>query len=465
MDVSARYSPNACAQAPLRFCDRSEPDGAQCGLALMDWVGRAVLLVDLDAFFASVEQLDHPAWRGKPVIVGGDPGRRGVVSTASYEARAFGVHSAMPSSQAARLCPDALWTPGNFERYREVSNEVMSILTDETPYVDQVSIDEAFCDVTPNRTNREHPASIAQRIQQRVFALGVTCSIGLGTTKTVAKLASEEDKPRGLTVIYPGTERSFLDPKPTRALSGIGEASARVLQRVGIETLGDLACADDDLVVRLLGKNGRTMLERVRGEEPGAVRPQGPVKSISNEVSFAEDLNARADLEAAIHTMGAKVCRRLRRRQLAGRTITLKLRYANRSLRTVQGALAQPSDDESVIVPFALNLLDEVWTPGAGVRLVGIAATGFNTSCAVQESLFDVGADDGERRWSQAHRPPAPEQKSGAHTAAAKSLRSLAQATDKVRERFGETSVSYGRELRCRDMTTGSSAKNPADYN
>ena len=174
------------------------------------WAGKAIGLLDLDAFFASVEQLDHPEWRGKPVIVGGDADRRGVVSTASYEARTFGVHSAMPAAQAARLCPDAIWTHGRFDRYREVSSRVMGIIEDETPLVEQVSIDEAFFDVTPGRYSRESPVDICRRIQGRVSELGVSCSIGLGVSKSVAKVASERDKPRGLTVVLPGSEASFL---------------------------------------------------------------------------------------------------------------------------------------------------------------------------------------------------------------------------------------------------------------
>ena len=226
---------------------------------LAPWHGRAILLVDLDAFFASVEQLDHPAWRGKPVVVGGDPTKHGVVSTCSYEARKFGVRSAMASSMAARLCPDAIWTEGHFSRYREMSDKIMSIIGDETPFVQQVSIDEAFADVTPNSVNVEHPVRIAQRIQSRVEELGVTCSIGVGTTKAIAKMASDMDKPRGLTVVYPGSEQSFLRPLPVRLLSGIGAASEKTLKTYGIETLGQLADADEALIAHILGKNGKDM--------------------------------------------------------------------------------------------------------------------------------------------------------------------------------------------------------------
>ena len=192
---------------------------------ILDWQGPAVGLLDLDAFFASVEQLDHPEWRGKPLIVGGSADRRGVVSTASYEARRFGVHSAMPAATARRLCPQAVWTQGHYDRYREMSAAVMSILVDETPLVEQVSIDEAFFDVTPGRFSRESPVAICRRIQGRVAELGVTCSIGIGVNKTVAKIASEREKPRGLTVVLPGTEAAFLAPLPVGAMSGVGPAT------------------------------------------------------------------------------------------------------------------------------------------------------------------------------------------------------------------------------------------------
>ena len=191
-------------------------DGTSQGASLR-WVGKAIGLLDLDAFFASIEQLDHPEWRGLPVIVGGSPSKRGVVSTASYEARRYGVRSAMTSATAARLCPDAIWTSGNFKRYREMSAKVMAILVDETPLVEQVSIDEAFFDITPGRYSREEPYEICARIQARVSELGISCSIGLGTTKSIAKIASERDKPRGLTIVFPGSEQGFLAPLPSAA--------------------------------------------------------------------------------------------------------------------------------------------------------------------------------------------------------------------------------------------------------
>lgn len=424
-----------------------QDEAALDALSSIPWQGRAILLVDLDAFFASVEQLDHPGWRGKPVIVGGDAGRRGVVSTCSYEARAYGVRSAMPSITAARLCPDAIWTEGSYDRYREMSNKVMAILWDETPHVQQVSIDEAFMDVTPNEVNREHPVMVARRIQSRVEELGVTCSIGLGTTKAVAKLASDMDKPRGLTVVLPGSEDSFLDPQPVRALSGIGPSAERVLKEHGIKTLGELARADDDAVIAWLGKTGRVMLDRVRSIEDDPIEPDYDVKSVSNEVSFATDLTERADIMAAICTMAAKTGRRLRRKGLKGRTLALKVRYDNLSVRSTQRPIGAPSDDEFLFESMLDDMLDELWSPGMSLRLVGVAVTGFGdeTFESGQLSLFDE-PDEQNGLLSEERR------------------RNIMTAADMVKERFGESALRFGRELRLGGNTTGSSSKNPADY-
>ena len=315
------------------------------------WNGPAIGLMDLDAFFASVEQLDHPEWRGKPVIVGGSPEKRGVVSTCSYEARVYGVRSAMSSAQAKRLCPEAIWTPGHFDRYREMSARVMAILADETPFVDRVSIDEAFFDISPGRFSDEHPIQIAQRISRRVSELGVTCSIGLGRNKTVAKIASERDKPRGLTIVTPGTEHGFLAPLPVRAMSGIGAAAESALTRVGIRTLGQLAEASDGLLSPIFGINAELVRRRAAGLEVSEVRAidaPDDVKSVSNERTFAHDLTDPSDVKAAIQLLSESVGARLRRRGLAGRTVTLKLKYSFGEGRTIQRKLAHATDDENV---------------------------------------------------------------------------------------------------------------------
>lgn len=426
-------------------------------IALPPWEGPAILLVDLDAFFASVEQLDHPAWRGRPVIVGGDPDSHGVVSTCSYEARAFGVRSAMASSLARSLCPEAIWTHGSFHRYREVSAAIMSILRDETPHVQQVSIDEAFMDVTPTAVNTEHPVAVARRIQERVAALGVTCSIGVGTSKSVAKIASDRDKPRGLTVVFPGTEAAFLEKLPVRALSGVGAAAEKTLLSHSVRTLGDLGRADSALLRKIFGKNGEMMRDRALGRDRAVVAEDDEVKSVSNEVTYAHDLETRQDIEAALSTICAKVGRRLRRKGLRGRTVAVKIRYDNRTTRSAQCSLASPTDDDIAFCPVVHRLVDELWAPGMKVRLLGVAVTHFAKEGApVQESLFASSELDGAGC-------DAPAQNEALIRDEAK-RRSLLAATDALQERFGDGAVRFGFELRQSGNTTGSSSKNIEDY-
>ena len=427
------------------------------GACLPPWEGPAILLVDLDAFFASVEQLDHPAWRGKPVIVGGDADAHGVVSTCSYEARAFGVRSAMASSLARELCPDAIWTHGNFHRYRKVSAAIMAILRDETPHVQQVSIDEAFMDVTPTAVNTEHPVLVAQRIQERVAALGVTCSIGVGTSKSVAKIASDRDKPRGLTVVFPGTEAAFLEKLPVRTLSGVGAAAEKTLLAHGVRTLGDMGRADGALLRKIFGKNGEMMRNRALGQDRSEVAEDDEVKSVSNEVTYARDLETREDIEAALSTISAKVGRRLRRKGLKGRTVAVKMRYDNRTTRSAQCALPAPTDDDIAFAPVAHRLAQELWAPGMKVRLLGVAVTHFEEDGApVQETLFDAAALGGDDR--------ADATQGAALIRDEKKRRSLLAATDALQERFGDGTVRFGFELRQSGNTTGSSSKNVEDY-
>lgn len=403
------------------------------------WEGPAIGLLDLDAFFASVEQLDHPEWRGRPVIVGGSAERRGVVSTASYEARRFGVHSAMPSETARRLCPDAIWTQGNFDRYREMSDEVMALLCAETPLVEQVSIDEAFFDVTPGRYSREDPVMICRRVQRRVSELGVTCSIGIGVNKTVAKIASEREKPRGLTVVLPGTERRFLAPLPVGAMSGVGPATERRLAQMGVRTLGELSRADEGTLRREFGVLGPRMALRAAGLERSRVAEAAApeeVKSVSNERTFERDLIDEDEVRAAVRHVSSVVGRRLRRRGLAGRTVTLKVKYDACRGRTAQHRLPRPTDDERVFGEAAVGLLGELWSPGEHVRLVGVGVSGFGETDGEQLSLFD-GPAEGEGRGQR------PRDRSA-----------LGRVTDELRERFGDEAVSYGRDLRFRGRTS-----------
>lgn len=388
------------------------------------WNGRAIGLLDLDAFFASVEQLDHPEWRGLPVIVGGSAEHRGVVSTASYEARIYGVHSAMPSFQAKRLCPQAIWTHGHHARYAELSQAVMSLLLDETPLVEQVSIDEAFFDVSPGRFSRESPVLICRRVQKRVAELGITCSIGLGTSKTVAKIASEQEKPRGLTVVLPGMEASFLAPLPVRALSGIGSSTERALAALHIRTLGDLARQDPQTMRSHFGVHGPRMVERAAGIESSPVRAAAEhedPKSVSNERTFAHDLTSAEELHAAIGHVSELVGTRLRKKGLKGSQVTLKLKFDITKTRTAQRHLARPTDDERVLSAAARDLLDGMWREGMPVRLVGVGASDFDNA-PEQLSLFAPVESD--------------------------TTNPLGEVTDRLRERFGKDAISYGRDLR-----------------
>lgn len=416
------------------------------------WNGRAVGLMDLDAFFASVEQLDHPEWRGKPVIVGGSAERRGVVSTASYEARVYGVHSAMPSWQAKRLCPQAIWTHGHYARYRELSDKVMAILHAQTPLVEQVSIDEAFFDVTPGRYSHENPIAICRRIQEEVSQLGITCSIGLGINKTVAKIASERQKPRGLTVVLPGTEAAFLAPLPVRVMSGIGSASEKRLSELGIHTLGQLAQRDPDQMRTIFGVSGPRMVARAAGLEHSRVRDAeepDEVKSVSNERTFAHDLTTREELVAAIRHVSALTGTRLRRKGLAGTQVTLKLKFDIMHTHTAQRQLDEPTDDEHVFGGVAVKLLDGLWREGTGVRLVGVAVSGFDGARPHQLGLFDE--DEPSSHQDEV-------------TASKRDLRALSVATDSIRARFGNDALSYGRDLRFKHTESDTAPMDKRDF-
>ena len=407
------------------------------------WSGRAIMLLDLDAFFASVEQLDHPEWRGKPVIVGGDADRHGVVSSCSYEARTFGVRSAMAASTARRLCPDAIWTGGRHDRYRELSHQVMDIIRNETPYVEQVSIDEAFADITPSRVNTEHPVAVARRIQARVVdEVGVTCSIGLGTTKSVAKIASDMDKPRGLTVVLPGGEQRFLGPLPIGVLSGVGKAAQQQLLKAGVRTLAQLAAADEGLLVSVFGIRAEMMRARAAGREASGITMERDVKSVSHELTFADVLTRRDQMLPTLTTLLGKVARRLRQKGLKARTLAIKVRLEDRSLRSAQTALESSSDDEIE--------LDKAWRPGERVRLLGVRASGFEEEGSVQEALFQMPADGQAEQMA-----PLIED--------AQKRRGLIQATDALKDRFGEDAVFFGSALRNRDNTTGSAPQRPTE--
>lgn len=417
------------------------------------WNGRAIILLDLDAFFASVEQLDHPAWRGKPVIVGGDANKRGVVATASYEARAFGVHSAMPSAQARRLCPNAIWTHGHFSRYREMSNRVMEIMRRESPFLQQVSIDEAFLDITPTHVNTENPIYICQRLQRNVKKLGLTCSIGLGVSKAVAKTASEQNKPRGLTVVYPGTEQSFLAPLPIARMSGIGPAAQKALKQNGITTLSDVVHADEHILRRIFGINANVMRARCAGNDRDMIINDSPAQSISNEISFAHNISQEKDISAAIGTVCDKVARRLRKNNMHATTVTLKIRYANLDVRTARKRMQTATDNEFALQKNAWELLPKLWNEGTEIRLVGIDASHLMPAHSPYQTSLVLDDEMNSEQTSPKNSTMTAQQQSN-----------ISKATDLVRDRFGENAVQFGHQIRTKKNLTGSASKNPSDY-
>lgn len=409
------------------------------------WEGPAILHVDLDAFFAAVEQLDHPEWRGKPVIVGGDPDKRGVVSTCSYEARAFGVRSAMASARAVQLCPDAIWTHGSFDRYREMSAAVRAIFGDETPRFQPVSIDEAYLDVTPGRFTSEHPVAIARRIRARVAELGITCSVGVSAVKSVAKIASDHDKPDGLTVVCPGEEADFLAPLPIRAMPGIGPKTAERLNSLGVRTLGALAALDDVTADEVLGSHGVGLVARARGLDPRDVHANEPVKSVSNERTFSTDVRSMDEVDGALATLAAKVGQRLRRKGLAGRTVNVKLRFSDFTTKTVRRTLATSTDDDAVFGAVARELLRQAWSPGIGLRLLGVGVSGFDDKPVQLDLLGEEDAIDTLKPSGRTAREE------------------LARGLDAVRDRFGDSAVRYGRELKSTMRSTGTPAGDDPD--
>lgn len=383
------------------------------------WAGRAILHVDMDAFFASVEQLDHPEWRGKPVLVGGSPDGRGVVAAASYEAREFGVHSAMPSAQAARLCPDAIWAKGRFDRYRELSGAICDIFSSITPHVQQVSIDEAYLDITPTGHRSIDPVQVAREIQQRVDAMGLSCSIGVGSSKTVVKIASDHHKPHGITVVRPGDEAAFLAPLPVVALPGIGAATAERLRNAGVRTLGDLAALDDDTAGQLLGSFGADLAHRAAGIDMRPVRDSEDVKSVSHERTFPADVRERKQIEHALAELVVRVAERLRRHSLSGRTLTVKLRYGDFTTKTVSRTLGSATDLDAEMLPVAVALLRSAWTPGTGLRLIGFGVSGF-ADVSEQLDLFAGNEDDRPRH------------------------RALAKSLDEIRRKYGSEAITLG---------------------
>ena len=348
---------------------------------------RCILHADLDAFYASVEQMDHPEMRSKPVLVGGNPQERGVVAACSYEARAYGIHSAMPMRTALNLYPQAIVVPPRFDRYRQVSQQVMAIFGSITPLVQPLSLDEAYLDVTEAVVTGVAPVDVARALRERVRReVGLTISVGVATSKSVAKIASEFGKPDGLVAVEPGQEQEFLAPLPVKSLPGIGPRTEQRLLQEGIATLGDLARQTERWSQRLFGIRGPEMLAMSRGEDHRLVTTERVAKSISAETTFAQDIWDPEMMTAQIARLCQRVAQRLRSSGVKGRTVTVKLRLADFTTFTRATTLASPVNDAAAIQQVAQHLLDKEQRPGRRFRLLGVGVSGFSE--AAQLPLF-----------------------------------------------------------------------------
>lgn len=382
---------------------------------------RTILHVDLDAFFAAVEQRDHPELRGKPVVVGiGGANDRGVVSAASYEARVFGVHSAMPIRTARRLCPDCIFVPVRGAAYASVSKEVMAILRRFTPLVEPISIDEAFLDVTASRALFGDGAEIARRIKAAIHGeLELTASVGVASTKLVAKIASDLRKPDGLVVVEPGDEATFLAPLPISRLWGVGPSTAAALRDFGVVTIGDLARLERAALVRRFGRHGASLVDRAIGLDPDPVADPDAAKSVGHEHTFDEDTSDPEVIERTLLAMAEGVSMRLRDAGLRAATITVKVRDSSFATVTRQRGLAEPTDLTEPIWRAAVDLARPE-TRGKRIRLVGVTASGFGEQD--QLGLFEDAGEDRRRR--------------------------AIRAADELRHRFGTRVVTRARLLR-----------------
>jgi DNA polymerase-4 len=350
---------------------------------------RTIIHADMDAFYASVEQRDRPELRGKPVVVGGSPQGRGVVAAASYEARTFGVRSAMPMSRALRLCPDAIRVPPRFGRYGEVSGQIMAIFRALTPLVEPLSLDEAFLDVSGWVDDGAEPESIARNLKEEIRdQTGLTISCGVATNKSVAKIASDMRKPDGLVVVRPGEEAAFLAPLPVRTLWGIGPKADQALARAGIRLIGDLAGCADAQAQRLLGSSGIFIRDMARGIDPREVSVEHERKSVGAETTFASDLADGPELREILRHTAAEVGSRLRKSGARANTVAIKVRYANFKTVTRQATLPAPTDDPDVIERTAAALLDALVDSGDQFRLLGIQCSRLVDEHGVQGVLW-----------------------------------------------------------------------------
>ncbi len=399
---------------------------------------RTIVHLDLDAFFCAVEEQRDPALRGKPFAVGGSPSGRGVVASCSYPARAFGIHSAMPMAQAVRLCPELIIVSAHFGDYRVKSRQVMAKLRLLTPLVEQLSIDEAFLDVTGLA---QEPAALAEQVQRSIHDdLGLPASLGVASNKLVAKIANNVGKaragaaradhgtPNAILVIPTGMEAEFLAPLPCRELWGVGPKTAERLHELGIETIGDIARFPAAELARLFGKHGEDLTRRAQGIDDRPIVTEREAKSVSAETTFARDTDDGVELRQTIRRLARGVAKRLQQNQQVGATVKLKLRWADFTTPTRQTTLARPTHDAALIGDTAVRLFDKLWT-GQPVRLLGVGVSGLDEQ-PYQPTLWEMETDAFRQAEAQFQKQ--------------ETLRSLVRDLD---ERYGPGAVRRGNEL------------------
>lgn len=393
---------------------------------------RKILHLDLDAFFCAVEELRDPSLRGKPFAVGGRPEQRGVIAACSYAARRFGIHSAMPTATALRLCPHLILISHHRGQYSEMSRQVMQRLHDLTPLVEQLSIDEAFADVS---FLPDDPATIARTLQTSINEeLNLPCSIGVAANKLVAKIANNVGKakargdspPNAITVVPPGQEAAFLSPLPIGELWGVGPKTAEALARHGVKTIGDVTAWPPERLSRLFGKNGEAIARHARGIDDRPVEPERETKSISKEVTFARNVSDATLLERTLRQLSDGVGRQVRQSGLSGTTVKIKLRWADFTTLTRQVTLDRPIDQDDAIFEAAVDLFRRVWPVGKPVRLIGVGLSGF-AAPARQLGLFEDPSTADEKRRLQ-------------------------QTLDALRERYGDDAVRRMSDLSLDDL-------------
>jgi DNA polymerase-4 len=389
-------------------------------------MARRIMHIDLDAFFVSVEQAERPELRGKPVVVGGRPDQRGVAAAASYEARAFGLHSGMPLVTASRLCPQAIFIEGNFPKYRHASEKFMKILADFSPFMEPMGLDEAYLDVTGFESLYGSIRQMALAIKKRVKdEIGLTASVGTASGKVVAKVASELSKPDGLIEVPAGGERAFFAPLPIGKLPGIGKKTERLLRGLGIATIGELARMPLSTLKSHFGASGEVLQRFASGVDERKVEPPGEAKSISRETTFAQDTRNRPQLEATLRYLSERVGGELREQNKQARCVTLKLRYADFTTITRSRTLSQTFDADQTIFETGLGLLKKALSQDKrAVRLIGIGVSHL-TKPGSQLSMWDSSA---------------------------LKLGQLNRAIDRIRQKYGFTAIQTGRTLLLKDI-------------